>query len=303
MSISNLIRRFAWQRSARRRKDARSPQTVEVSSPKTRRRLFTKYVGLFVAVVCVALLSNGIFDVFFYYQEHKTSLIRIQREQAEAASAKISQFVKEIESQLGWTTQLPWSAGSIEQRRFDALRLLRQVPAITELAQVDSAGKERLRISRLAMNVIDSDLDLSNEPKFTEAVAHKVYYGPVYFRKGSEPYMTLAVAGTRKDAGVSIAEVNLKLIWDVVSQIKVGEHGRAYVVAAQGRLIAHPDISLVLRNTDMSKLAQVQAAKAAGTDGAPDALQGTLNIQGQEVLTASEPILPLGWTMFVELPV
>ena len=74
--------------------------------------------------------------------------------------------------------------------------------------------------------------------------------------------MTLSLAGTRKDAGVSIAEVNLKLIWDVVSQIKVGEHGHAYVVGSQGRLIAHPDISLVLRNTDMSKLVQVQAALA-----------------------------------------
>ncbi len=78
--------------------------------------------------------------------------------------------------------------------------------------------------------------------------------------------MTLALAGTRKDAGVSIAEVNLKLIWDVVSQIKVGERGHAYVVGAEGRLIAHPDISLVLRNTDMSKLLQVQAARA-GTRG------------------------------------
>ena len=230
--------------------------------PKTRRRLFAKYVALFVAVVCVALLSNGIFDVFFYYQEHKASLIRIQREQAEAASAKISQFVKEIESQLGWTTQLPWSAGSIEQRRFDALRLLRQVPAITELAQLDASGKERLRVSRLAMDVVASGTDFSKEPKFTEAVARKVYYGPVYFRRESEPYMTLAIAGTRRDAGVSVAEVNLKLIWDVVSQIKVGERGHAYVVDAQGRLIAHPDISLVLRNTDMSRLAQVSAARA-----------------------------------------
>ena len=165
--------------------------------PKTRRRLFTKYVALFVAVVCVALLSNGIFDVFFYYQEHKTSLIRIQREQAEAAAAKIGQFVKEIESQLGWTTQLPWSAGSIEQRRFDALRLLRQVPAITELAQLDASGKERLRVSRLAMDVVASGTDFSKEPKFTEAVARKVYYGPVYFRRESEPYMTLAIAGTQ----------------------------------------------------------------------------------------------------------
>ncbi|MGB6252711.1 MAG: GAF domain-containing protein [Bradyrhizobium sp.] len=265
-----------------------------------RSRLFTKYVALFVTVVAVALLSNGIFEVFFYYREHKAALIRIQHEQAEAAAAKISQFIKEIESQLGWTTQLPWSAGSIEQRRFDALRLLRQVPAVTELAQVDSTGKERLRVSRLAMDVVDSGLDLSKDPKFTEAVAHKVYYGPVYFRRESEPYMTLALAGTRKDAGVSIAEVNLKLIWDVVSQIKVGENGHAYVVGPGGRLIAHPDISLVLRNTDMSKLAQVQAARA-GTDG--EALEGTKNIKGQEVLTASAPITPLGWTMFVELPV
>jgi signal transduction histidine kinase len=276
---------------------------VPAAGPKIRSRLFTKYVALFVAVVGVALLSNGIFEVFFYYREHKAALIRIQHEQAEAAAAKIGQFIKEIESQLGWTTQLPWSAGSIEQRRFDALRLLRQVPAITELAQVDSTGKERLRVSRLAMDVVDSGLDLSKDPKFTEAVAHKVYYGPVYFRRESEPYMTLSLAGTRKDAGVSIAEVNLKLIWDVVSQIKVGERGHAYVVGAEGRLIAHPDISLVLRNTDMSKLVQVQAANAGNANTDPEGLQGARNIQGQEVLTASAPIAPLGWTMFVELPV
>jgi len=153
------------------------------------------------------------------------------------------------------------------------------------------------------MDVVDSGLDLSQDPKFTEAVAHKVYYGPVYFRRESEPYMTLSLAGTRKDAGVSIAEVNLKLIWDVVSQIKVGEHGHAYVVGPGGRLIAHPDISLVLRNTDMSKLVQVQAAQAGSTSADLESLQGTKNIQGQEVLTASAPIAPLGWTMFVELPV
>jgi signal transduction histidine kinase/CheY-like chemotaxis protein len=269
--------------------------------------LFTKYVALFVAVVCIALVSNGVFDVLFYYQEHKASLIRIQREQAEAAAAKIGQFIKEIESQLGWTTQLPWSAGSIEQRRFDALRLLRQVPAITELAQLDATGKERLRVSRLAMDVVASGADLSNDPKFAEAVARKVYYGPVYFRRESEPYMTLAIAGTRRDAGVSVAEVNLKLIWDVVSQIKVGERGHAYVVDAQGRLIAHPDISLVLRNTDMSKLAQVRAARAAasgaGTSDSPaETVQEAENIEGRKVLTAYAPVAPLGWLMFVELP-
>ena len=56
------------------------------------------------------------------------------------------------------------------------------------------------------MDVVGSGVDYSKEPEFTEAVAQKIYYGPVYFRRESEPYMTLALAGTRRDAGVSIAE-------------------------------------------------------------------------------------------------
>src|SRR5215204_5656641 len=212
----------------------------------------------------------------------------------------VGQFVKEIEGQLGWTVQLPWSASTLEQRRFDALRLLRQVPAITELSQLDSTGKEQLRVSRLAMDVVGSGLDLSKDPKFAETVAKKVYYGPVYFRRESEPYMTLAVAGTRRDAGVSVAEVNLKLIWDVISQIKVGQRGHAYVVGSEGRLIAHPDISLVLRNTDMSRLPQVQAAQNA-TQG--DDLQEAPDMQGRRVLTAHARVAPLRWLVFVELPV
>jgi signal transduction histidine kinase len=261
--------------------------------------LFRKYVGLFLAVVCVALLSNGLFEIIFSYREHTDALIRIQREQAEGAAEKISHFIKEIENQIGWTTQLTWSASTMEQRRFDGLRLLRQVPAITELAQLDPSGKEQMRVSRLVMDLGTDQTDYSHDPKFTEAVAKKVYYGPVYFRQDSEPYMTLSVAGTRLDAGVSVAAVNLKLIWDVVSQIKVGEHGQAYVIDSDGRLIAHPDISLVLRNTDMTKLAQVQAARAGNAEPAQEAK----DVHGRGVLTAYAPVPPLGWLVFVELPI
>ncbi len=279
---------------------------VEAGAParhKIRSRLFLKYAGLFVAVVCVALVTNGLFEIWVSYRQHKDALIQVQHEQAESAATKIGQFIKEIESQVGWTTQLLWSVETIEQRRFDALRLLRQVPAITELSQVDASGKEQLRVSRLAMDVVGSGLDLSKEPKFAEAVKNKVYYGPVYFRRESEPYMTLSLAGTRRDAGVSIAEVNLKLIWDVVSKIKVGEHGQAYVVDARGRLIAHPDISLVLRNTDMTRLAQIQAAQRGASGASAEEIQTATDIQGRQVLTAFAPVAPLGWTVFVELPV
>ena len=65
---------------------------------------------------------------------------------------------------------------------------MRQVPAITELAQLDASGKEQLRVSRLAMDAVGAGTDFSKDPKFTEAVARKIYYGPVYFRRESEPY-------------------------------------------------------------------------------------------------------------------
>jgi signal transduction histidine kinase len=285
--------------------DAAQAPAATVAQPpapaKARGRLFRKYVAFFVAVIALALLLNGASEIWFSYQEHKASLIRIQHEQAEAAAAKIGQFIREIESQIGWTTQLPWAAGALEQRRFDALRLLRQVPAITELAQLDAAGREQLRVSRLAMDVVGSGTDYSKDAKFTQAVAHKIYYGPVYFRRESEPYMTLAMAGARRDAGVSVAEVNLKFIWDVVSQIKVGERGQAYVIDAESRLIAYPDISQVLRNTDMSRLAQVQAARA-GASGEPQDVQVAQDLRGRTVLTAYAPVPPLNWLVFVELP-
>jgi hypothetical protein len=67
------------------------------------------------------------------------------------------------------TLASPSTGATIEQRRFDALRLLRQVPAITELSQLDADGKELLKVSRLAMDVVGGGTDYSKQAKFTEA--------------------------------------------------------------------------------------------------------------------------------------
>ncbi len=271
-----------------------------------RGRLFSKYAVFFVSLVGVALLASGGVELYFTYQENKSALVAVQREKAQAAATRIEQFIKEIERQMGWTTQpiLATGTAGLEQRRFDFLRLLRQVPAITEISHLDAAGREQLRVSRLAMDVVGSQADLSADPRFVQARAARVYYGPVYFRKESEPYMTLALAGAGQDAGVTVAEVNLKFIWDVVSQIKIGRAGRAYVADGQGALIAHPDISLVLQKTNLTALDQVKAALAAMPGGGPPREEVTLgrDLQGHRVLTAYATIAPLRWSVFVEQP-
>jgi hypothetical protein len=127
--------------------------------------------------------------------------------QAEGIADKLAEFIKENQNQVGLITQVPSTGASMEQRRFDALRLLRQAPAVTELSLLDAEGKEFLKVSRLAMDVVGSGTDYSKEAKFTETVAKNIYYRPVYLRRESEPYMTLGTAGGRRDAGVSVVEL------------------------------------------------------------------------------------------------
>ena len=264
-------------------------------------RLFRKYAAIFVATVCLALVTNGAFDMWFSYQEQRALLIQIQRGQAESAASKISQFVDEIEAQMAWVTPLPWNAITFEEWRFDVVRMLRQAPAVTEVAQLDAAGREQFRISRHAKDVIESHVDYSRDPVFVQTMANKVYYGPVYLVDGSEPYMTIAVAGSGHDHGVIVGQVNLKFIWEVVSQIKPGTRGHAYVVDAGARLIADPDISLVLRNIDMSALPQVRAARAP--EAGVDEPFAAVDRQGKPVLSAHATVTPLNWLVFVELPI
>src|SRR5215470_12636653 len=155
---------------------------------------------------------------------------RILRMQAEAIAEKVDHFIEEVEGNVGWATGFLPAGSGLEQRRLDFLRLLRQAPAVTEVSYLDGDGREQIKVSRLAMDTLASGADLSQEPKFTAARAKKRYSSPVYYRKESEPYLTLAIAGSGRNAGVTVAEVNLKLIWDVISRIRVGTAGVAYVV-------------------------------------------------------------------------
>jgi signal transduction histidine kinase len=272
-----------------------------------RRRLFWKYVFFFSLLVTVALFASGLIEIYFSYQENKGALADLQREKAQAAAVQIEGFILEIERQMGWVVQpraVP--AVPLEQRRLDFYRLQRQVPAITEITYIDPAGREQIRISRLAMEVFGSGIDLSADPRFTEARARRIYRGPVSFRKESEPYMAIALAEggqtaeQRQRGGVIAVDVNLKFIWDVVHQIKVGKAGQAFVVDGQGALIAHPDISLVLQKTDMGGLPHVKAALQPAGAAAQDEV--ARNLKDQRVLTAHATIQSLRWTVFVEQP-
>ncbi len=277
-----------------------------MSDREPRSRLFRKYAVVFLVLVGGVLLVSTLVHLYFSYQEVKTALVRVEREKAVAAAARIELFVREIERQVGGTSQDAFDdpVAAREQREIDYLRMLRNVPAITDLRHLDASGREDVRVSRLALDSINSQEDLTNDPIFLHTRSGKTYIAPVYFRDESEPYITVAVPAGEAPADVTAAEVNLKSIWDVVAQIRIGRRGFAYAVDSRGRLVAHPDISMVLQKRDLSALPHVRAALATrpGSPGDEDVATVTQGLQGERVLAAHAAIAPLGWMVFVEQP-
>ena len=279
-----------------------------------RGRLFRRYFLLILALVCGALLISGGIGLYFSYQENRVALASLQHEKALSAAARIEQFVLQIEQQLAYAALPQLGVEGLEQRRIEFLKLLRVVHAVTDITQIDAKGREQLSVSRLKMDEAGTDRDWSGEPAFKNARPGQTWYGPVYFRKETEPYMSIAVRSGGEAGAVTVAEVNLKFIWDVVTRIKVGQKGKAYVVDSSGHLVADPDIGLVLRKTDMSGLEQVKAALQPDSEDSL-AMQAK-DLTGTSVLTAFAPIepardqplqgtkpTPLGWKVFVEQPV
>jgi signal transduction histidine kinase len=267
-----------------------------------RGRLFRRYLLLIITLVTIALLASGAISVYFTYQETRASLASLQHEKAVAAASRIEQYIRHIQQQLGYAALPQLDANDVELRRIEFLKLLRQAPEVTDVAQIDATGREQIAVSRLGMDSINSRKDRSQEVAFRDAKPGHAWFGPVYFRKETEPYMTIAIRGAGDKGAVTVADVNLKFIWDVVSRIRIGDKGKAYVVDENGFLVADPDIGLVLRKSNLSDLPHVKAA-ASATPDADDAAMLSTNLAGTPVLTSMAPIESLKWRVFVEQPV
>ena len=267
---------------------------------RPRRSLFMKYfVTLFVAVVTPLVLGSAT-EAWFAFRDNRFDLNELLQVEARSAADRIQAFTDGIRDQLGWVVQFPWTQGEDDRRRIDGLRLLQQVPAIVSLSMVDPTGTERVFVSRVSMNRTGRGADMSADPAVVGARANRVWYGPVHYQRDSEPYMRIAVAGNRTAAGVVVADINLKLIWDIIAAIRIGDTGHALVVDESGRLIAHPDISLVLRSGagagDFDRLKSVVSA-------ANGSAVSTTGEDGKPVVALAVRAANVGWTVIAQQPV
>jgi class 3 adenylate cyclase/HAMP domain-containing protein len=255
--------------------------------------LFAKYVVALVGLVVFVLAVNGATETWISYRATKTGLTDAMAEKAEATAKRIDQAVSELERQISVATRA--SADTVDKRRAAYLQLLNQVPAVSQLTQLNGQGREVLRLSRTSV-AENSGADLSDDARFTETVSRGVNYAPASV-EGAHPAMSIAVAHSGFNAGVTIADIDLAFLQDFVSDAQVGKTNFAYVVDPRGEVLATsskgPEVG-----KDLSKLPQV--AGLMTPEG--KALSSGLDADGHAVLTAASVVPKLGWIVLFEQP-
>ncbi|CCD86725.1 putative Adenylate/Guanylate cyclase [Bradyrhizobium sp. ORS 285] len=264
---------------------------VENRGWSLRQGLFAKYVTSLVGLVVFVLAVNGATETWISYQSTKASLTAAMAEKADASARRIDQAVSDLQRQISWVTRA--SANTLELRRADYVQLLSQAPAVRQLYQLDGQGREQLRVSRTAI-AFSSGNDLSRDLRFTDTVTHGSNFSAVTF-KGAQPMMSISVAHSGFNAGVTVADIDLDFLEDFMSEAQVGKVGIAYVVDPKGLVLASSAKGPAV-GQDLAKLPQVAAVLTP--DGEP--LASGTDSDGRSVLTAAATLPKLGWVVFFE---
>ena len=274
---------------------------------RRRGRLVRHYFLISLLLIAGGLISSAVLEIYFRYRESQEQIARLEREAAAVAALKIDRFVQDIATAIRAATKSREAAKSdiSPEYRFELKRLLYLAPAITEAVALDTSGMKQAHVSRAGAVSPNTSSDFSASPGFQRALQGLPDYGPVYFVQKSEPHMTIVFpieqfAGTV--IGVLQAEVNLKHVWDVVSNIKAGEAGYAYVVSRSGDLISHRDISLVLQRRNLGHLTQVQAALQAASGTPRPEVTLAYNMDGKKVISSYAFIPSVQWAVIIERP-
>ncbi|MDE2376769.1 adenylate/guanylate cyclase domain-containing protein [Bradyrhizobium sp.] len=257
-----------------------------------REGLFAKYVVSLVGLVVFVLAVNGAMETWISYRGTRTTLTSGMEEKAQATAKRIEQSLSELERQISSVTRA--SLDTIDKRRTGYAQLLNSVAAVSQLSQLNGEGREVLRLSRVSATV-GSNADLSRDLRFIDTVTHGLSYAPAYFSEG-HPFMSISVAHSGFNAGVTVADIDLSFLADFLSDTQVGKVASAYVVDPHGKVLAAssrgPEVG-----RDLARLSQVAEAIA---DREP--VSSGTDVNGHAVLTAASPVPKLGWTVLVEQP-
>jgi rsbT co-antagonist protein RsbR len=279
----------------------------QIKKPRASLSLTTTLALAFFTLSAVVLLISSGLQIVSNIQAQEEIISSKQQLIAHAAARTVSSFIQEKFSVLETTvglTDLVTASPKAQQQILDSL--LGPQPAFRQLVVLNAQNQEVAHVSRISRDAAGRLSDQRKGDILVQLKQGKRYISSIYLDPlTSEPLVLMAVPATNALGdvqGVLVAEVNLKFMWDVVDQLKVGETGQAYVVDRAGKLLAFSDTARVLKGENVSQLQAVRTFIA--NPGAPPTtvVQTYVGISGATVVGTYVPLEVPDWAVVTELP-
>ncbi len=257
------------------------------------KKIWVQMAAVLVVLVSGPLMTLGAILISTSRTAVKASVLRDHEQLAIRAASEVNEFVKKPHDLLNATAAiLGITHADLWKQETVLVELALNESIFGRISLVDPKGKET------ATSEVGTPLkDRFSETVFKKALGNEAGMSDVMFSEDHMPYVTVGVPVRQLGnvAGVLIAEVDLRQLWDTVDNIKIGHTGRAYVVSEKGILIAHEDKKRVLANENMFSRPAVREA-LRGNAGSTEYQSGLK----QKWLEAYAPIRDLGWGMVVQ---
>ena len=210
--------------------------------------IFQRYLRTFLGALFVTWLIATTLDLGLNLLASAEHIRDRQLLEADNATRAIDIYLRGIETALAKAA----IAVAVENKlnvgesSLEALHLLRQFPELLDFSLYADIGQHQVSLSRTDPTRFGIAGDVeelgwawkNNGPN----------YGECFFKDGSVPYVRLSVPMSLHSRGRGIATLNLRIVSQAVSGLKVGGTGIAFLVDSKRQLIAHPKESVLLRH-------------------------------------------------------
>lgn len=260
------------------------------------------WIFIFTAAIFVIFASAAF--VYLAVRAIRSEVSSLHLEIAYRARTKIADSMDRLLSEQKRTSR-DLSLKIVSAEEIMSL-FLKENKEFDQISFIDAIGREIIRINKFAIVKKEDLSDFSLSSGFKSSADGNDYFSQVFFTKRGEPNISIFMPVTSlrgEFLGTLMAELNLKFVWDLMSEIKVGDLGRVYVVDGGGNLIADPNPSFVLRGENL--LSRGIVRKLVEGESLIDGLNPEdryEDFEGRKVFSTGLSFKPLGWGIITEEP-
>ena len=281
------------------------------SSPAKKRRgsLAAKVRRSLLAFAIVLLVMVAGALTYWSYQAQQQALYLSQQKTAERVSQSISSYLQASVREMLLFEHIQNLAALDPQGQQEAMEdlLSYRGDVFDELALLDGEGNEVVKVSEYRTYTPGDLVSQSHTPEFEAAMRGDSFIGPVYLSEYSLPMTTVSIPVQDEYGrvrGALLAQVSVRQMWKVVTEVGLGETGYTYIVDQDGSLLAHKTLATFFahRGADLSSVPEV---KAALTEEHEQTLSAHVDFTGERVTSAHAPITVenIQWIAVVAVPV